>query len=108
MDNKHFYEMSGEEQAKAMIWITQNISPRTTANYNWSSYAMKHVLERRTNIYMSNNQFKEAMMACGFDPVDPHALNWHFAVSQKSPIFKLQNDGCYGLPTSICVMQYGG
>ena len=35
---------------------------------------------------MTNNQFKEAMLICGFKPVDETELNWYYRIDRKSPI----------------------
>ena len=49
---------------------------------------MKHLLEHDTKIYLTNNEFKDAMMICGFEPMDPDMLNWIYCISAKSPAFK--------------------
>ena len=49
---------------------------------------MKHLLERDTKIYMTNNQFKDAMLLCGYEPVDERLLNWNYRISKKSLAFK--------------------
>ena len=53
------------------------------------------MLERDTDIYMTNNQFKDAMLACGFLPVNERELNWHYCISRKSPAFT-HTGGIYG------------
>ena len=55
----------------------------------------KHMLERDTDIYMTNNQFKDAMLACGFLPVNERELNWHYCISRRSPAFT-HVGGTYG------------
>ena len=101
----HFNELEREEQEKALKWIKANIEPRQTPLEGHTSYGMKHVLEHRTNIYMTNNQFKEAMLRCGFYPVKVDELNWHFCISKVSPIFVRQRDGIHGLALPECVMR---
>ena len=59
--------------------------------YRHTSYGLKHYLEHDTGIYVTNNAFKDAMLICGFEPADPHELNWHYCISEKSPVFKLRN-----------------
>lgn len=81
-------DMTEEEQAKVTAWIRGNILPRKTPLLSHSSYGMKHLLERDTKIYMTNNQFKDAMLLCGYEPVDEHLLNWNYRISKKSPAFK--------------------
>lgn len=69
-------------------WIRENIVPRKTANRRHSSYGMKHILEKDTRIYLTNNEFKDAMMLCGYMPVNENSLNWNYRISERSPAFK--------------------
>ena len=55
-------------------WITENICPRKTPLLSDTSYALKHILESDTGIYLTNNEFKDAMLSCGYTPVNPNAL----------------------------------
>ena len=105
-EDQHFRDLTVSEQEKALAWIRDNVYPRITPLLCHTSYGMKHVLERRTNIYMTNNQFKEAMLLCDFYPVEVDILNWNYCVSQKSPIFQYQKDGRCGLLLPHCVMEY--
>ncbi len=77
-----------EEQDIVLDWIRRNILPRKTVLHGRTSYGMKHILEHDTKIYLTNNEFKDAMMICGFEPVDPDMLNWTYRISAKSPAFK--------------------
>ena len=72
-----------------IAWIKENIQPRAT-RLPISSYSLKHYLQGDTGIYLTNNQFKDFMLICGFRPVNRHWLNWDFRISRKSPIFKKQ------------------
>lgn len=74
--------------------------------YGHTSYGMKHTLEARTNIYLTNNQFKEAMLLCGFYPVETDKLNRNFYVKKSSPIFQDQVDSKPGLPMMGEPMDY--
>lgn len=105
-EDNHFSELSEAEQEKALAWIRANIFPRLTPLKRRTSYGMKHTLERRTRIYMTNNQFKEAMLLCGFYPAQTDALNWWYCLSKKSPVFVRQEDGQDGLLIPECVMKY--
>ena len=69
--------------------------PRKTPLLSNSSYGLKHMLERDTDIYMTNNQFKDAMLACDFLPVNERELNWHYCISRRSPAFT-HVGGTYG------------
>ena len=76
-----------EVQETVYAWIRENITPRKTPNRYRSSYGIKHILQGDTGIYLTNNEFKDAMMRCGFLPVDENTLNWTYRISQKSPAF---------------------
>ncbi|MBR0060268.1 MAG: hypothetical protein IJP68_02200, partial [Selenomonadaceae bacterium] len=52
-----------------------------------TSYGLKHYLQDEMDIYLTNNAFKDAMLQCGFEPVDWEELNWVYRISKKSPAF---------------------
>ena len=78
-------DMTEEEQTKVTAWIRENILPRKTPLLSHSSYGMKHLLERDTKIYMTNNQFKDAMLQCGFKPQSFTDYNWRYSLHRRSP-----------------------
>ena len=92
VDDALITERKPEEQKKVLQWIKENIYPRKTPHLLHTSYSLKHLLERDTGIYLTNNEFKDAMMICGFEPANPDKLNWMFGISHKSPIFKRANN----------------
>lgn len=85
-DTGHFEEMSEENQEKVIAWIKANIFPGKTKWGERGSYKLKHDLQHDTKIYMTNNQFKEAMLVCGFRPVKVNELSWYYRIDRKSPI----------------------
>jgi hypothetical protein len=76
-----------------MDWIRENILPRKSPLQERTSYGIKHILERDTGLYLTNNEFKDAMMMAGYMPIDPDALNWTYCISKKSPAFQ-KRDRC--------------
>ena len=106
-DEHHFRDLLPDEQRIARRWLEYNLETAKTVLPHHTSYGMKHVLERRTNVYMSNNAFKELMMLCGFFPAKADELNWRFAVKKTSPMFRCQTDGETGLPMLGEPMRYG-
>ena len=76
-----------EEQEIALRWIAENIRPRKTPLHERSSYGIKHILQHDTGLYLTNNEFKDAMLLSGYEPIDPNALNWNYCISKKSPAF---------------------
>ena len=97
-DDHHLYELPPEIQNIALDWVFWNFYPAQKLYPHSSSYGLKHVLQRRTQIYLYNNQFKEAMLMNGFWPRDPSELNWVFYIQASSPAIKAQADGYSGLP----------
>ena len=69
-------------------WINVNITPRKTPLKDHTSYSLKHIFTRDTGVYVTNDQFKEAMLQCGYYPVDSKTKNWVYCISKKSKAFK--------------------
>ena len=80
-------ELPSSEQDVVYSWIKDNFIPRKTALRNRTSYGLKHIIQSKLGIYLTNNQFKDAMMKCGFNPVNPNSENWVFGISKNSPAF---------------------
>ena len=56
---------------------------------------MKHLLEHDTGVYLTNNEFKDAMLLAGYRPVNPDSLNWKYRIEltreindNPSPFFR--------------------
>ena len=94
-DTELYTDLSESEQRTVLNWIRLNLQPRKTPLLYNSSYGLKHMLEHDTGIYMTNNMFKDAMLACGFQPANERELNWHFCISRRSPAFT-HVGGTYG------------
>ena len=91
MNNSKLCEEIGEQTAAAVKeWIVKNFIPQEKPNYEWSSYGLKHALQINTGIYLDNNQFKMAMLECGFEPCNFEEQNWIFAISEKSPATEMK------------------
>jgi nucleoside recognition membrane protein YjiH len=83
------YELTDLERKTLDNWITQNILPQKAPNKNYTSYALKVLFEQAPEgFFITNKQFKEAMVRCNFVPVNKNKLNWDFRVSLKSPGLK--------------------
>lgn len=81
-------DLPEEEQKLVLEWIRDKIRPIKGVNIHHSSYGMKHILEHDTGIYLTNNQFKHAMLISGHEPDNARRLNWLFRISEKSPAFR--------------------
>ncbi|KKF98408.1 hypothetical protein [Methanosarcina mazei] len=80
------YELTDIEKKALDNWIMLNILPQKTPNKNYTSYALKILFEQTPDgFFITNKQFKEAMVRCNFLPVNKNKLNWEFRISLKSP-----------------------
>ncbi len=80
IDDALLTDLPIEDQERVIRWIKKNIAPRKTPNYSCSSYGIKHWLQNTIGIYLTNNQFKDAMWQCGYKPVNENKLNWNYRI----------------------------
>ena len=95
VDDGMLTDHPADEVAVIGEWIRRNIRKSRSVLKGHTSYGLKHILEEDTHIYMTNNEFKDAMLLAGFQPVDANALNWTFRIVllreenvNPSPFFK--------------------
>lgn len=88
-----FLDLAVDEQRRLVEYCTQSFIHRVSPNHNWTSYGLKHLFENETlsSFYVSNGQFKGAMLIAGFLPVTAETLNWFYCISQKSPALVKHN-----------------
>src|SRR5947209_18305689 len=72
--------LSQEEKETLQYWIAHAIRPAPKADEHHSSYGLKHDYERETNVFVSNAQFKGAMLVAGYLPIVPDEQNWQFQI----------------------------
>lgn len=84
-----FEQLDKQEQEKLLSWIKENFIPRKTINYNYKSYGLKHLIQHDKGIYTTNEQFKKAMLLCGFKVGNTKKKSWNFNISEKSKAFSL-------------------
>lgn len=88
IDDLLITDLPYDSQETVFNWIIANYIPRKTPNRKHSSYGMKQTLTGETGIYVTNNQFKDAMMICGYEPTSySYKPNWVFCISERSPAF---------------------
>nr|WP_321498254.1 hypothetical protein [uncultured Methanolobus sp.] len=79
------YELSDIEVKTIDNWIMENIVPQKGGKKTHASFALKTLFEESSvGFFITNKQFKEAMVRCNFTPVNKNKLNWDFRVSLKS------------------------
>lgn len=74
---------SDKEVATVKKWIAENIMESNEILQGRTSYGLKHILEHDTGIYLTNNEFKDAMFMAGFKPVNPNEINWRYRIELK-------------------------
>lgn len=70
-------------EERVLSWIDEFVSPSKKTFARGNSYSLKHRLAnwyKSTGLYLTNNQFKDAMMIKGYLPVDPDELNWRYRI----------------------------
>ena len=84
-----------EEIRLAGEWIRNSIRPAGTILAGRTSYGLKHILQHDTGVYLTNNQFKDAMLLAGYKPANPNELNWRYRIAlvreinyNPSPFFR--------------------
>jgi len=80
-DPLDYTRMREDEQKALYDWICDAFDFRETSTVCLdTSYGLKHVYERQTGNYVSNGEFKGAMIHVGYLPVDPLDLNCCYLV----------------------------
>lgn len=73
-----FAKLPEDEKATLRGWIRERLVPTSTPGPH-SSYPLKHHFEASDGgFYVTNGQFKGAMLASGFKPLDRTELSWRF------------------------------
>ena len=98
IDDTHLSDLPVEEQKALVAWVGYNFDLAKNFWTGATSYGLKHVYEYRAHIYLTNNQFKEAMLMNGFYPKDASELNWIFRIKKSSSALKTFSDGKFGTP----------
>ena len=76
-DPRDYENLNPEEQATLRAWIEVAMRPARSVGPS-TSYTMKHDFESAGGFYVTNGQFKGAMLAAGYLPVKREELNWRF------------------------------
>ena len=75
------YERLSEDMKERLArWIKEYLRSDKRFNHRISSYRLKHMFEAVERRYVTNGQFKMAMLKAGYSPYDLDELNWHFKI----------------------------
>lgn len=80
IDKALITDRTDEEITNVSKWIKENIRVGKKILYGHTSYGMKHLLKHDTGIYLTNNEFKDAMLLSGYRPVNSNELNWRYRI----------------------------
>lgn len=84
LNHPNSYKNMGLKEKQTLAeWIKSKIEPSKRIYWQRSSYGLKHDFERDTDIYVTNGEFKGAMLMEGFAPVNEKELNWYFKIKVK-------------------------
>ena len=75
-----YFRLSDEEKNALSNWIDWAFDFDENGVYPESSYSLKHVYEGFTKNYITNGQFKGAMIHYGYDPINPREQNCHYRI----------------------------
>lgn len=82
-DPYEFLDMDEGEKYKLLVWCLTLKKNKNINNSFWS-YGLKDIYERGLNgQYVTNGEFKGAMLVAGFKVADVSAENWTFNVNTK-------------------------
>lgn len=82
---EEYNRLTAHERTKLQNWINTHIKPYEIKKFNpyQSSYGLKHLFEYDGGFYLTNGQFKKAMLLAGFEPENYNAKNWVFKLSRR-------------------------
>lgn len=90
VDKALLTDLKSEDITAVGEWISNNIV-ESDKTCDRTSYGLKHILENDIGLYMTNNQFKDAMLLAGYNPVDANELNWQFKCSYRLDVVVNKN-----------------
>jgi hypothetical protein len=79
-----YEELADGQKAALSAWIGKAFKPSDT-ELGQSSYNLKHEFERsHAGFYVTDGQFKGAMLAAGYEPhdADPYPWSWYFEIGR--------------------------
>jgi hypothetical protein len=76
-----FLKLTDQQQKYLLAFINASYRTRANRNNDCTSYTLKHQFEHWSlGFYITNDQFKGAMLKSGYKVYNPEDLNWNFNV----------------------------
>lgn len=82
-DYPDFENVTPLERAALLAWIGYTMVPAKRYASGTTSYGMKHCFEE-VGFYVTNAQFKAAMLSAGYKPKDREERNWTFKIKARN------------------------
>lgn len=88
-DPSEYLTLSEEQKTELRGWIDYAFESDDDYICPDSSYSLKHIFERnQSGFYITNGQFKGAMIHYGFDPVNPREMNSYYRVRMNKELLE--------------------
>ena len=81
-DPYSFYDLPKSLQVNLVTWCLR-YHRQDKINHDHTSYGLKHIFSDFTRVYVTNGQFKGAMLVAGFRVHDMSERNWKFNVNKR-------------------------
>ena len=82
--------LDDEYRQTVITWREKYFTRSKTMYLDICSYGLKQILEQDTGIYLTNGQFKGAMILSRFTSKNIDELNWYFNISKRSPAIYME------------------
>lgn len=94
-DSELMDSLPKREQVIVLCWIDKYLCCDRSYSDYYISYGLKHILERDTGIYLTNNQFKDAMLISGYEHTkeSEDRINWEYPLYKRSAALLSKRDG---------------
>lgn len=86
-----FLNLDTAVQSRVLKWCKNFFSPTKSFEERHTSYNLKQILQNDDQTYLTNGQFKGAMLLAGFKVKKIEDLNWKFNISETSEALKLKS-----------------
>jgi hypothetical protein len=87
-DPRGIVDLDPEPRMKLFDWIREAFVADRKELDALSSYQLKHAFEAEQNVYVTNGQFKGAMLLCGFYPTHADNQYWLFKVKSTRELLQ--------------------
>ena len=85
---RQFDRCHPDDQDALLTWVRDHVTPssRGYRSFQGTSYGLKHLAEEHLGHSVSNGDMKGAMLAAGYDPVNPRERNWRWRIRLVSSV----------------------